>query len=321
MSLAKYPSDERTHLDVACGTGLAVEFFEKHGYQSVGWTPRWPCWPWKKTRRAPGRRRFPLAPVPHDVQPHHVPVRQPQSHRAARRSRGRFRQRPRAHVARSLFLFDMNHPDVYPAVWGMHEPYVSTGRDHHLEIATKYRARDGIAHGLVTGWARLPNGEQVKIRETHRQRAWSQAEIAECLGEAGLSALEVIDFDPFQDVTNLDTGGVKLFFVCRAGRRFEDQSRTAEARRRRRERRRLVAAFFRALCETSAPLRFASRLSCPRCLRPVPSIAAPSRMRRGWNTETPPRVKLYSSDELPCAASRSAGCTSTRRLPSRRWPR
>ncbi len=215
--LARYPSDERTHLDVACGTGLAVEFFEKHGYQSVGVDA-------SLAMLAVGRKRAvrliggDFRALPFRTTFGRITSLYDSLNHIERREDlvAVFRSIRGLMSPRSLFLFDMNHPDVYPAVWGMHEPYVSTGRDHHLEIATKFRARDGIAHGLVTGWARLTNGEQVKIRETHRQRAWSEAEITECLGEAGLGALEVIDFDPFQDVTNLDTGGVKLFFVCRA---------------------------------------------------------------------------------------------------------
>src|SRR5207247_1513686 len=67
----------------------------------------------------------------------------------------------------SLFLFDVNHPAVYPAVWGTDEPYVSSGPDHHLEIATSFRSADAIARGHVTGWAVLASGQKVMIAESH----------------------------------------------------------------------------------------------------------------------------------------------------------
>ncbi|HEX7192045.1 MAG TPA: hypothetical protein VF381_10805, partial [Thermoanaerobaculia bacterium] len=116
----------------------------------------------------------------------------------------------------ALFFFDMNHPDIYPAVWGMREPYVSSGKDHHLEIATKYRRRERRGYGRVTGWAQLPDGKRIKIRETHEQFAWKQSEIEAALAAARLRVVEVIDFDPFQEIQALDTEGVKMFFVCNA---------------------------------------------------------------------------------------------------------
>ncbi len=215
--LERYPAAERTHLDVACGTGLAIEFFEKHGYQSVGVDASLAMLAVARKRAGrlvagdfrsvPFRATFARITSLYDSLNH---VERRGDLLAA------FRSIRSLMSSRSLFLFDVNHPDIYPAIWGMREPYVSTGRDHHLEIATKFRARDGIAHGLVTGWAKLPNGEQVKIRETHRQRAWTEVEIRDCLAEAGVEAVEVIDFDPFQEITNVDAEAVKLFFVCRA---------------------------------------------------------------------------------------------------------
>jgi hypothetical protein len=115
----------------------------------------------------------------------------------------------------SLFLFDMNHPDVYRAVWGMSEPFVADGHDYRLQIATSYRSRERIAHAVVTGWA-LIGSEKVNIHETHTQRAYSESEIEKALAEGGLATVEVIDFDPYGEIDDLDAEGVKLFFVCRA---------------------------------------------------------------------------------------------------------
>jgi predicted TPR repeat methyltransferase len=34
--LAKYPTPKRTHLDLACGTGLVVDYFRTRGWKSTG---------------------------------------------------------------------------------------------------------------------------------------------------------------------------------------------------------------------------------------------------------------------------------------------
>ena len=104
----------------------------------------------------------------------------------------------------SLFFFDMNHPDIYPEIWGMKEPFVASGAGYHLEIATSFRRRDGIGRALVTGWAMPPPGRRVEIRETHEQRAYTEREIVESLGDAGLVPVEVIDFDPYNEADSLE---------------------------------------------------------------------------------------------------------------------
>src|SRR5438552_14225810 len=35
-ALFKYPARAKTHLDLACGTGFAIEYFEKRGFRSAG---------------------------------------------------------------------------------------------------------------------------------------------------------------------------------------------------------------------------------------------------------------------------------------------
>jgi hypothetical protein len=114
---------------------------------------------------------------------------------------------------RSLLLFDMNHPDIYPAVWGIRDPYVSAGDDHHLEIATTFRSRQRLGVARITGWARI-DGERIRIDEVHRQFAWNETEIEESLAAGGLEVVEKRLFDPFDEVSDLDARGVKLFYVC-----------------------------------------------------------------------------------------------------------
>ncbi len=121
-----------------------------------------------------------------------------------------------AHVMEEdgLFFFDMNHPDIYPAIWGTEEPFLAEGNGFRLQMATKFRSRDRIAHALVTGWARLPGGDRVDIHETREQRSYSEREIVEALASAGLTTVEVVPFDPYAEGRN-----VKLFWIAEQERR------------------------------------------------------------------------------------------------------
>lgn len=214
-TLDKYPTPKRTHLDLACGTGLAMELFARRGFRSVGVDISLPM---LRLARARGRRL-----VAADIRA--LPLRRTYAritclydslnHMMEREDLvAAFRAVRGVMDDDSLMLFDMNHPDIYPEVWGMNEPYVSEGKDHLLEIATTYRRRERIGQALVSGWA-VVAGERVEIRETHRQRAYKRKEIVSALEEAGLEAVEVRNFDPFQEADLIVGGGVKLYFVVK----------------------------------------------------------------------------------------------------------
>ncbi|HEU4523222.1 MAG TPA: class I SAM-dependent methyltransferase [Thermoanaerobaculia bacterium] len=215
--LERYPTTDKTHLDLACGTGLAMEFFAARGFRSIGIDASLPMLSVARTRaqrlvasdfrELPLRRRFSRITCLYDSLNH-------LKNRADLTAV--FRAVRKVMAPDSLFFFDMNHPDVYPAVWGMKEPFVSSGPGFHLEMATAFRRRDATGLALVSGWALLPSGRRVEIAERHEQRAYSEREIVESLGEAGLVPAEVIDFDPFKDGGELEAEGVKLFFVCKA---------------------------------------------------------------------------------------------------------
>jgi len=120
-----------------------------------------------------------------------------------------FRETAGAMDRDALLLFDVNHPDVYPAIWGNDQPFIADGNNFHLEMATSYRSRDRIAQAMVTGWADLPSGQRVTIRERREQRAYSEREIINALAAAGLAPIEVTEFVPYAEGSS-----VKLFFVC-----------------------------------------------------------------------------------------------------------
>jgi SAM-dependent methyltransferase len=208
--LERYPAAAKTHLDVACGTGLAIPFFAGRGFVSTGIdiSPVMLNVARKRakrlvggdTRALPFRATFSRITCLYDSLNH---LLDPGDLVAA------FAEIAHVMDGDSLFLFDMNHPEIYPAVWGMKEPFIDEGRDFHLEIATTYRRRALLGRALVTGWA-IVNGERVNIRERHTQRSYEREEIVAALAEAGLDAVEVHEFDPWTEGRT-----VKLVFVCR----------------------------------------------------------------------------------------------------------
>jgi SAM-dependent methyltransferase len=214
-TLAQYPTPKRTHLDLACGTGLVVDYFRTRGWKSTGVDAsvamlemaraRAPRVVAGDFRALPFRNRFARITCLYDSLNHLLEA--PELAAAFRAVRAVMDHD-------SLFLFDMNHPEIYPEVWGISDPFVAKGRDYHLEIATTYRSREKIGRAMVTGWADM-NGKRVEIREQHRQRAYSEREITKALGEAKLAPVDVIDFDPYNEADAVDAQTVKLFFVCR----------------------------------------------------------------------------------------------------------
>jgi SAM-dependent methyltransferase len=210
--LSRYPNLARTHLDLACGTGLAVQHFRKRGFRSLGVDASVPMLSLARKRgskvlagdlrKLPVVGTFGLLTCLYDSLNHMLEWDD---------LLGAFRGcRPLLDPA-SILLFDVNHPSVYPRIWGLSEPFVSAGKDHKLVIDTRFfpEARRGVAE--ISGWARM-NGVQVPIAETHRQRAWLLEEIRSALETAGLAVLEEIDFDPFLESGG--EGGVKVVFIA-----------------------------------------------------------------------------------------------------------
>ena len=208
--MERYPAAAKTHLDVACGTALAMPFFAARGFESTGVdiSPVMLNVARKRARRLVGgdtralpfRTPFSRITCLYDSLNH---LLDPRDLVAA------FGEIARVMNGESLFIFDMNHPEIYPEVWGMKEPFIDEGRDFHLEIATTYRRRELLGRALVTGWA-IVNGERINIRERHTQRSYEREEIVAALAEAGLDPIEIHEFDPWTEGRT-----VKLVFVCR----------------------------------------------------------------------------------------------------------
>jgi SAM-dependent methyltransferase len=208
--LGRFPSRDRTHLDVACGTGLAMDFFKKRRYRSVGIDLSMPMLQVARKRATdliaadmralPLRTKFSCVTCLYDSLNHLKSVRE---------LAAAFRAVQEVLSHDGLFLFDVNHPDAYPDVWGNPDPFVAHAAGFHLKMATKFRRRDRLAHAIVTGWA-MVDGKKVRIHERREQRAYTERQIIDALASAGLAPVEVIEFDPYSEGR-----GVKLFFVCR----------------------------------------------------------------------------------------------------------
>ena len=202
--LGAHPARDKTHLDVACGTGLAMEYFLRHGYESTGVDLSMSMLHVARHRAGrlilgdmralPLRQKFSRVTCLYDSLNHLDDLR------------AAFAAIRAVLAEDGLFLFDVNHPDIYPAIWGSDEPFIADGEDFHLEMATKFAK--GRAEALVTGWA-IVNGKRVIIRERRRQRAFTEREIIDALASAGLIPSEMIEFDPYAEGRS-----VKLFFVC-----------------------------------------------------------------------------------------------------------
>jgi SAM-dependent methyltransferase len=206
--LERHRVRNRTHLDLACGSGIAIPFFEQRGFASTGVDVSVPMLEIARRRASrlvagdvralPLRGTFGLITSLYDSLNHldDLPAV--------------FREVGECMDAQSLFVFDMNDPEIYPAIWGMAEPFVADGPDFHLEIATKFDSESMIGDALVRGWAMFGD-RRVEIEERHRQRAHTREEIEAALASASLHPIEVLDFDPFGESRR-----VKLFFICRA---------------------------------------------------------------------------------------------------------
>src|SRR4051812_24747680 len=148
QTLENYPTAKRTHLDVACGTGYIVESFRARGWTSVGVDASFPMLRRGAVRasgafqqRAPEARTTRSHLIAGDMRT--LPLRgtfaritclyDSLNHLLDRNDLvAAFRAMRGMMDHDSLLLFDMNHPDIYPAIWGVADPFVARGSDFHL---------------------------------------------------------------------------------------------------------------------------------------------------------------------------------------------
>lgn len=211
--LSRYRLGRRSHLDLACGTGLAMQHFERRGLVSTGVDASLPMLAIARGRTSrlaagdlrslPLRGSWALITCLYDSL----------NHLLRRRELVQAFQSVRTLMDReSLYLFDMNQPEVYRRVWTIPEPFEASGEGYELAIHTSYSRWTGLGTGRVTGWT-LHRGRRHPIQEVRRQRAYSKATILQALRSSGLQAGEVIDFDPFPQHSATPNRAKWLFVV------------------------------------------------------------------------------------------------------------
>lgn len=208
--LSRFSVPGATHLDLACGTGLALSWFRAEGWTSFGVDASLPMLAEAlgrtnrlaaaDMRALPLRGGFGLVTSFYDSLNHLLHQRDLDA---------AFTEVERILAPRGLFLFDVNHPEVYPRVWGMKEPFVSVGRDHELSLQTSWSPLRNRGRARVRGWA-MDRGAKRPIDEVRHQRAWSERRIVSSLRAAGLEPVVIEEFDPYGE----DDGPVKVIVLA-----------------------------------------------------------------------------------------------------------
>jgi len=213
--LEKYPDQRKVHLDVGCGTGLACEFFERNGFKSTGLdgsmamlgiarsrSPRLVCSDF---------RQMALRGTYSRVTSFYDSLNRLLTPEDLTRT---FREVRAVMDGDSLFFFDVNHPSIYPRIWGAADPFVSSDETHELIMDTTFDRKTQLGVARLTGWAMARAG-RIRIDEVRRQRAFGREEIERALHKSGLAAIELIHLDPFHE-EGLPVGrGVKWLFVVK----------------------------------------------------------------------------------------------------------
>jgi SAM-dependent methyltransferase len=211
--LKRYQLSGKRHLDLACGTGRALQFFAENGFRSVGVDASLPMLALMQTerhapagavagdlRQLPFRGRFDLLTSFYDSLNHLLTKDD---------LLDAFRSARNLMHERSLFWFDVNHPRAYTEVWSIEEPFVAEGDNYRLQIVTWFDRNSKLATGEVTGH-RLLRDERIEISETHLQRSYSERELRTLLRQAGLRVVEMFGFNPFDEQSRVL---MKLFFI------------------------------------------------------------------------------------------------------------
>ena len=194
--LAAHRKTPHTHLDLACGTGLALELFERLGYRSVGIDFSMPML-LVAARRAERLVAGDLRAIPLRSTFGAVTLLNDTLTSIRRRSDlvRSFRSIRRCMGPDSLLLFDTTKQRSM-SLWTAGETFRLRGRRYDVSIHTSYSRARRTGTMRLEGWAR-DRGIRYVIDEVHEQRAWSRLEIVDSLRLASLRVVEVIDFRRF----------------------------------------------------------------------------------------------------------------------------
>lgn len=215
---AEYPSAARTHLDVACGTGLAMRHFVSRGWCSRGIDASYAMVSRARRRgldvAVADVRCFALRTTFERV----TCLYDSLNHLLGRDDLSRaFTSIAAVMGETSLFWFDLNHPESFREVWAMADPYFVEDAVYRLEIETHYDEAANLATAHVRGW-HDDGGVRHPIDETHYQHSWERDEVVELLCDAGLEIVDVFGFDPFA-ARVFDGHAIKEMYVARRATR------------------------------------------------------------------------------------------------------
>lgn len=210
--IARFPREQVRHLDVACGTGLLLEWSSRRGWDSSGVDASLTMLDLARDRSkrviCADMRSLPVTRVLFDRVTcmydslNHLLT---EEHLVAAFRCVRSVLRPDG-----MFWFDLNHPDAYEAVWADDEPFTSLGDDWDLTISTSFDRRRQLATAHVKGHADVRN-HRVFIDEVHTQRPWTDAAVRRALREAGLQTAWRTRFEPFGSGGERD--GLKVLYA------------------------------------------------------------------------------------------------------------
>jgi SAM-dependent methyltransferase len=115
-----------------------------------------------------------------------------------------------------LFIFDMNTIHGLAVNWREHPCYVRRDADGIFEVHRQgYDFETGLAFMHITGFIR--DGTTWKrIDEEHRERGYSQQDIARYLGDAGFEVLA--SWGSFRDRSEPDGDTPRVWYVAKTGR-------------------------------------------------------------------------------------------------------
>jgi SAM-dependent methyltransferase len=197
--LEEYSGAARTHLDLACGTGLAMRFFTERGYVSIGIDAspsmlhvarrRQTKISVGDLRRIPLRGSFACITCLNDSV--RVLLRLSDVIRSFRNVRSLMN-------SDSLFLFDLRDPQMVARSL-RNGRFASHGEKHDMIIRTTYSSARRLETLRFSGRVRYA-GRVYEIDEVLRHRTYSREEMTKVVRAAGLVVRDVITFDRFPGI-------------------------------------------------------------------------------------------------------------------------
>lgn len=185
-------------LDLACGTGMSCKLLREMGFEPIGVDASMSMLGQARgraaslvcgdLRRLPVAGRFRLVTCLYDSLNHML---EPGDLAAAAR------EVASVLAPGGLFVFDVNQPEVYEAVWDSDEPFTFEDDQRSMLMRTSFDRESRIATAVIEG--SVGRGRRrFRFVETRRQRAWTFEELGEALDAAGLRVDVRLDYDPFE---------------------------------------------------------------------------------------------------------------------------